>query len=271
MAKTVRPWLLPFALCILGLLLGSFQNWYKQKGLVDPLSYGVQSMLKPLQGLLVRGLNAGESFWMGITSAPLRTEERKEVETLRQKVSELEIRVEVLQREVSRLRRLANFPVESSRVALGADIIAYYPDEHRLQLNRGSKDGVRILSPVVTSAGLVGQVVEVSPSSCLVNLVTHPDFSVGARVMRKSSQVVGMVRGHGDVYLSLEVYNEEADVQSGDLLVTSGISDVYPEGILIGNLTQISKDPGYGVRRGVVVPAVNPNNLYEVLILISKR
>ncbi|MCL6623433.1 MAG: rod shape-determining protein MreC [Fimbriimonadales bacterium] len=269
--RSVRSGLLLAVLCLVGLLLGALQARYKERGKVDPVSYTVQVFLRPLQSLLVKTLTAGEHLWMGMASAPLRAEERKEMEAWRQKALGLEARVEVLEREVSRLREIAKFPLDKTRKTLGADIIAYYPEEHRLQLNRGSQDGVRILSPVMTPEGLVGQVVEVSKGSCWVNLMTHPDFSVGARVLRKSSQVVGLVRGQGHSYLSLEVYNEEADVQSGDVLVTSGLSEVYPEGIVIGNITQIAVDPSYGVRRGVVVPIVNLDALHEVILLVPNR
>ncbi len=272
MVRFARPWLLLALLCVLGLLLGAFQKRYKEQGLVDPISYVVQTVSKPLQSALITTLSLGENFWQGITSAPLKTAEKKEAEFLRRRVTELEIRMEALQREVSRLRRIANFPPGKAHKTLGADILAYYPQEHRLQINRGREDGVRILAPVVTPEGLVGQIVEVSKRSSWVNLITHPEFSVGARVMRTSSQVVGLVRGQGHFYyLSLEVYNEDADVQSGDTLITSGTSEVYPEGILIGTLTQVARDPSYGVKRGVVLPAVNLNALHEVAILVPDQ
>ncbi|MCH8275374.1 MAG: rod shape-determining protein MreC [Armatimonadetes bacterium] len=175
---------------------------------------------------------------------------------------------ELQSREIARLHKLLEMPQEMLRRSAAADVIAYYPSRHRIQLNVGTAQGVRLGHAVIAPDGLVGQVVEASGSTCFVNLVTHPDFSVGARVMRSESQVAGFVRGQGDDELVLEIYPETADAQPDDILATSGLSHTYPEGIRIGRIVQVSLDTNYGIRRGLVQPAVNAAKLREVLVVV---
>ena len=150
-----------------------------------------------------------------------------------------------------------------------ADIVGYFPSEHRIMLNVGKNRRISPGSPVVCPQGLVGQVVEVSPSSCFVNLITHPDFGVGARIQREESQEAGIAAGQSAPQLLLNVYNETADVRVGDTITTSGLSQVYPEGIAIGKLTKVWANKDLGIRQGLVQPAADLAKIREAVVLVK--
>jgi rod shape-determining protein MreC len=118
--------------------------------------------------------------------------------------------------------------------------------EQTIELNRGSRDGVQLDMPVVTGAGLVGRVVQVSGSRAVVRLVTDPTSSVGIRFV--GSVEVGIADGTGSGgSVDVGFVSTGAEVARGELAVTSGFesgSDLYPAGIPVGTVSRSEKPPG---------------------------
>lgn len=203
----------------------------------------------------------------GIWSGKRLNARVRELETKLGAASQNSERLSQLEKEVLRLKSLLAMPPIPARKSVVAAIIGNFPTDKRIQLNVGSSQGVKAGDPVVAPLGLVGQVVEVGPQSCYVNLITNPDFSVGAKTKNGAAAAVGIARGVSEDTLTLEVYSSMVDVKVKDLVVTSGLSETYPEGIRIGWLSDIRLDPNYGIRRGVIKPAAGLDNLREVVVL----
>jgi len=123
-------------------------------------------------------------------------------------------------------------------------------------------------APVIGAGGLIGQVVEVSANTCYVNLVTHSDFSVGARVVRAQSQEAGIASGQASETMLLSVYTEGVAVQPGDLITTSGLSTVYPEGIAIGHAGKVWPNKNYGIQEASIQPIVNAATIRHAMVLV---
>jgi rod shape-determining protein MreC len=123
-------------------------------------------------------------------------------------------------------------------------------------------------APVIGAGGLVGQVVEVSPGTCFVNLVTHADFSVGARVVTATTQEAGIATGQASDELMLSIYSETAIVNAGDLITTSGLSTIYPEGIAIGHATKVWQNKTLGIQEATVAPVVQAGQVRHVVVLV---
>jgi rod shape-determining protein MreC len=119
--------------------------------------------------------------------------------------------------------------------------------ERLLTVNRGRRDGVKIGMPVIDESGLVGRVCEVSASTAKVATLLDELLSVGVRNVRSgvSGVLCGAV-GDGEVctlkYLDANI-NYALDLQVGDMIVTSGSSDLYPEGLLVGSIVKVGVDP----------------------------
>ncbi len=174
-----------------------------------------------------------------------------------------------------RLRALAGFRQGYTQFSLlGATVIAreYGTWTNTVVIDRGSASGLVKYMPVIVPEGLVGFVSEVYLDTARVQLITDPRTSVGAIVQRPASRVVSLVQGSGSQPGTLSFVNlsREADVLKGDSLVTSGYGGVYPRGLLIGQVSEVTDDPSTPAREARVVPAADFSRLEEVFVIMSQ-
>lgn len=115
----------------------------------------------------------------------------------------------------------------------------------KIVLDRGSQNGVALGQPVIDDIGVVGQVTRVFPFTAEVTLLTDKDQAIPVQVVRSGLRSVAYGRGQAGV-LDLRFMATNADIQKGDLLVTSGIDGVYPAGLAVAKVMQVenkSNDP----------------------------
>lgn len=167
--------------------------------------------------------------------------------------------------EASDLARFTSLPTVAARV-VGVPVSNV---ELTVQLDRGSDDGLRADLPVVTGAGLVGRIVEVSRTRSAVRLVTDRASAVGARASRSGD--LGVVEGAGAGRpLALGVLDAGPTVAPGDLVVTSGVDDsIFPGGIPIGRVTSVARAPGALAPEAAVEPTVDLGHLRFVRVLLT--
>jgi len=134
-------------------------------------------------------------------------------------------------------------------------------------LDRGSLEGVRRNQPVLAPDGLVGRVVEVTPTSAKVQLLTDPVNAVGGLIQR--TRVTGIVSGNLGAGARVRYLPLMADVVVGDQVVTSGMGGVFPKGIPIGRITAVERRSGALFQEASLQPAVDLSRLEEVLILMT--
>ena len=126
---------------------------------------------------------------------------------------------------------------------------------------------------VVTGKGLVGRVTEVAPLSSKVQLILDVRSSVGTLVQRTESRVTGIVTGTLDNPYMPQMVNipRNADVQDGDIVITSGFGGIYPKGIPVGQIvSQRSDDTGL-LKVAQIETAVDFQRLEDVAIITASR
>lgn len=119
--------------------------------------------------------------------------------------------------------------------------------ERLLTVNKGRRDGVAVGMPVIDASGLIGRVCEVSASTAKVATLYDELISVGVRNARSGvSGVLSGAAGDGELctlkYLDANI-NYALDLQVGDMLLTSGAGELYPEGLLVGSIIKVGVDP----------------------------
>jgi rod shape-determining protein MreC len=177
-------------------------------------------------------------------------------------------KIATLQKDLAEARSIARLPSYPTFKKVSANVIGYFPEVRRLLLDVGNARMVKPGAPVIGAGGLVGQVVEVSAGTCYVNLVTHADFSVGARVVSGATQEAGIAAGQASDELLLSIYSETATVNAGDLITTSGLSTIYPEGIAIGHITKVWQNKTLGIQEATLGPVVQAGQVRHVVVLI---
>ncbi len=121
--------------------------------------------------------------------------------------------------------------------------------------------------PVLTGRGLVGRVIEVAPRSSQVLLLNDARSAVAALIQR--SRATGIVKGQLDGSITMEDIGRDADVQVGDIVLTSGLGDVFPKGIVIGQVVKVIQSDTAMFQRAIVEPSVDLSNLEVVLVLLE--
>lgn len=190
----------------------------------------------------------------------------EEFGTLQAKVNELKVENDKLKDLVGKKDDLRNFnPIQAS-------VIARNPDqwEEKLILNVGSMGGVKVNMAVLTSKGLIGKIVQTTPYTSQVELLStnNSNYRVSAVVANKKSEAFGLVEGFDSKRgeLILKRIDSSLPVKKGDKVTTSGLGGIFPKGVLIGEITKVSTDD-YGLTKlAYVKPAADFSMLDHVVI-----
>ena len=195
---------------------------------------------------------------------------REENKHLQREMATLRRRLDQLQEqalETQRLERLLGMRQASKADLLTARVVGKDATNwfKTIVVDRGSLEGVRRNQPVLAPDGLVGRVVEVTPISARVQLVTDPVNAVGGLIQR--TRVTGIVSGNLGAGARVRYLPLMANVVVGDEVVTSGMGGVFPKGIPIGRITAVERRSGALFQEATLQPTVDLGRLEEVLIL----
>jgi rod shape-determining protein MreC len=176
-------------------------------------------------------------------------------------------RIDVLENEVTRLRSIkaaAIKKIENIKIAkvIQRDVI---PNKKSLKMNIGSKDNIRMGQTVMGVNGLIGQVVEINSFTSKVLLITDSSSNVPAIIARTGQQVIIKGESQTDM-MEISFLKNEADIQKGDLIVTSGQAKRFIASIKVGRVKDIVKNEGERFSRVTLMPLENINDINEVII-----
>ncbi len=230
----------------------------------------VLAALQPVQVGLARVADGAGRLWAAYTEiGRLRAENAR----LRRELDRVTREAAALREQAAAARRLEDllgFRAQMTHQAVaarvvGRDAASWYGT---VLVDRGSRDGVRRNAPVVTAQGVVGRVMEVTPTAARVLLVSDSRSAVGALVQR--TRDVGVVEGRGGWVLHLRYLSRTSQVAPGDLVVTSGLGGVFPRGLVLGRITRVVREEGELLLEAEVEPAAALDRLEEVLILVPR-
>jgi rod shape-determining protein MreC len=210
---------------------------------LEQVRFVLQAAAYPVQ-LVV---NSPPSAWRWIReSFQTRESLRAENERLRQRQRDLELmsmRYEALAHENGELRGLRDALPPVADRWLPAEIINIQLSgiRQRLLINRGASNGVFKGQAVLDDRGLIGQTTHVGPWSAEVILITDPEHAIPVRVDRTGLRTIAVGGGDGSS-LALPYLPQNADIRRDDLLVTSGLGGVFPEGYPVARVTEVHRD-----------------------------
>ncbi len=230
-----------------------------------------RSAALPVQERLYAAQDAVRAFFIRVFNP---AELEAENEALREKLSEqatLLAFYEDTARENARLSELLNFTdANPSLRFLTAEVIGRgtNPYVDTLTLNVGTRHGAAEKMAVITSDGVIGRVSEIGPTWCRVRTLANDDMRISVTVRRTRDE--GMYGGlvtlpDGTVGSKLYYLPSGADVRVGDVIVTSGLDEVFPKGLYIG--TVVALDEGTGAYDAIVRWDADLRRLEEVLVL----
>jgi len=209
-------------------------------------------------------------------------EEKKTVEQLKQKIEELEKqntamkinlqRIDVLENEVSRLRSIKkqmDNNLKNIKIAqiTQKDVI---PNKKSVQINVGSNYKTKVGQTVMGVNGLLGQVVEVNVYSSKVLLITDNDSNVPAKIARTGQQII--IKGRSqDNLLEVSFLPSDSEVESGDLIITSGQANRFIPSLKIGRVVEVIRNEGERFSQVIIKPLEDADKVSEVILSADER
>lgn len=236
----------------------------------------VGRLLAPVQSGLYSATEGVGNFFSRMFSGSDLQAENQELEA---RVAELEAQLQNYQEvklENERLAGLLNFDTHTEDLTVvGARVIGKSPSHwfNILIINVGLKDGIKVDMPVVTGDGLVGRVVDCGPNFSRVMAIIDSSSGVDAVVERTRDYgiVKGTVTSGGESkLLTLSNLPLDADLVPGDTVITSGLSGVFPKGIKIGKVSEVSPSSDGMSNKAIITPWVDFEHLEEVLVITTE-
>ncbi len=168
-----------------------------------------------------------------------------------------------------RLKTLLQYKDRQAIPTTSAGVVAYNSARwtRTAVINKGSSDNISRDMAVISPAGIVGRITDVTPSTAIVLLNTDPRSNIEAMVER--TRVRAIAEGNGKGGLVLKYVRELDDVRVGDHVITSGFTGLFPKGLVIGEVTDVRKGRDNFFNHIEVTPAVDFKTLEDVLVVLK--
>ncbi|GLT15058.1 cell shape-determining protein MreC [Vibrio algivorus] len=176
--------------------------------------------------------------------------------------------LEQYKEENVRLRELLGSPYVRDERKVVTEVMAVdsSPYRHQVVIDKGRTDGVYEGQPVINEKGIVGQVINVSAHNSRVLLLTDSNSSIPVQVLRNDIRVIAS--GNGDIdSIKLENVPTSTNIETGDLLVTSGLAGRYPEGYPVAYVTSVKNDNHLPFAEITAKPVVEFDRLRYLLLV----
>lgn len=161
------------------------------------------------------------------------------------------------------LKQKTTYKVVAGRV-IGRSADNWYS---MLIIDKGRYDGIKKGMVVINHLGLVGRVMENTASTSEIMLINDPNFSASCLVQRSRQE--GLVCGTLGSSLVMRYLPKEADIKPSDTIVTSGLSPLYPKGLLIGKVVDMGVEFSGLTHYALIKPAVDLSSIEEVFIIVQ--
>ncbi len=231
------------------------------------VALGALARFGPLRDAAAAILSPPQAFLRSLTAGVRLSGENARLREAAASLALENFRLREAEVENARLRRLLEFEAASWFRLQPAAVVARDAGRfgRSVKVSRGRGAGVRENMPVVNHEGLVGKVIEVDAGASYVQILADPDCRVSALVQRtRVPGILGWDPGEGMRLLDVP---HHADVEVGDLVVTSGLGEIFPKGILVGRVERVAYEEGHLFRRIEVRPFVDFSHLEEVFII----
>ena len=177
-------------------------------------------------------------------------------------------RYESAQAEASSLRRLIGATERLERKSIPVEVLYAGRDPHarKVIVDRGAQHGVQPGSAVVDDAGVIGQLTRAHAFVSEVTLLTDQGLAIPVQVLRNGLRAIAFGGGSSGL-LELRYMAANADVENGDVLVTSGIDGTYPAGLPVASVVRVERDASYTFARVLAQPLAGVERGRYALVL----
>ncbi len=178
---------------------------------------------------------------------------------------------DALEAENHRIRDLLASAKNLQDNVLITEIVAANQDpyRHQITLNKGARDRVYHGQALVDASGVMGQIIQVNPTTSVALLITDPDHGIPVEINRTGLQTIALGVGDGQA-LKLPFLPGNADIQKGDLLVSSALGGRFPAGYPVAQVFEVKHKPGEHFKEALAYPTAKLNQGRQALLVWSE-
>lgn len=239
-------------------------------GLLSPVERGVRALVSPMLGSL-----HGMSIAIGDNFQFFKNKEEfisayQQCVAATERQTTLSADAKRLQDENDELKKQLGYFEKNKTEFIVAQVIGKEISsiEQTLIINRGSDDHIAINYPVVIGNGiLVGKVIKVEPDMSIVRLINDNQSRVAATILN-TARSLGVVEGGFGISLQMNLIPRDEAVQVGDVVITSGLENNMPRGLVLGSVASIENEAYKPFQRAILSPGTDLNKLVLVSVLL---
>ncbi|TCK19234.1 rod shape-determining protein MreC [Thiogranum longum] len=236
---------------------------------LDSVRSALSVVVYPLQLLVDLPGNTIDWFRESLSTRRQLQEENFSLRKQQQVLNTQLQKLEALEAENRHLRALldSSFQVGERPMLIAALLsVDMDPYRHQIEINKGSLDNLFEGQPLLDSRGIMGQLVHVGPFTSTAMLITDPAHAIPVQVNRNGLRTIALGTGKFD-QLELPNIPNNADIQVGDLLVSSGLGGRFPPGYPVAEVTEVEHDPGRAFSLVLARPRAQLDRSREVLLV----
>lgn len=230
----------------------------------------VSILTSPIQYLVSLPIDLNRYIDEQFTSHQDLSVENKRLRQEQLSLKTQQLKFSALEKENDRLRALLETSFKLGELVLVAELISVNldPYQHTVLLNKGSRFSIFKGQPVIDANGIAGQVIRANPLNAEVMLITDPSHAIPVQVNRNGLRTIAV--GSGMInQLNLPFLPNNVDIQTGDLLVASGLGGIFPQGYPVAYVTEVTPLPGQPFSQIRARPAAELDRSRELLLLWS--
>lgn len=221
----------------------------------------------PMQKAVLAAEDGVRSVWHGYINL---IGAQQENDSLKNAILALQQENNRLKEEVNlngRLKTLLEYRDSLPYNTVAASVIGLHNENwtHTVTINKGKDDGIVKELAVISPVGVAGRIIEVNSRTSKVLLNTDIRSNVDVLVQR--SRIKGVAEGTGTDGLTLKYVRQIDDVQVGDEVITSGLSGVFPKGLIVGEVSKVEKGNDSFFKHIEVRPKMDIRKLEELLVV----
>lgn len=239
---------------------------------LGPLRSILTLAVYPIQYLVSLPDRVGHRMISALTDYKTLVEDNQRLKEERLVYKTRLLKFSALEKENIRLRNLLDSSFKLGEQILVGELLSVNldPYKHTVLVDKGSRFGVFVGQPVLDANGVVGQVYRSNPLNSEIVLISDPSHAIPIQVNRNGLRTIAV--GNGKINeLSLPFLPNNADIKTGDLVITSGLGGAFPQGYPVGIITEVTPQPEKPFSRVTAKPSAHLDRSRELLLVWSNK
>lgn len=260
------------SVAFLGIIIYTMNNQKK-----DVVSSGLGSAINPLQKVVYTigdRIKGSLDFFLNFSKVK---DENKDLTKENAELKNKLLEYDKLKEENDRLREVLNFKNSKDNYDyIGTEIIGYSGESFSdgYIIDKGENDGLKKDMVVISDKGLVGQVTSIGSNWAIVESLLNENIAVSVMV-NSTRETTGILKGYvtrtNNGLTKVTNLPLDSEIKEGDVILTSGLGQIYPKEVRIGEVISVESDEIRVMKTAIVKPYVDFNKLEELFVIVPKE